>query len=122
MAERDLVEGCGLATTSAYFEADSAELSLNAKQYLRSVAGCLQKDTMKGQTLLLVGYTDPQGTTKANRELALARIEAVAAQLEANGVERSQMEFLPAGERAATAETPEEWPYERRVDLVLRGA
>ena len=98
------------------FDFSSAELSEEAKDTLETVATCLKTGPLKGSSLRLIGFTDPQGSRSANYELGLERAETVALFLEHNGVKRVQLIVSSRGEEGASPDRAR-WPADRIVDL-----
>ena len=118
----ELARLCGIASASptAFFEFDSAAIESADNSGLLAVATCVSTGPLKDRQIQLVGHTDPRGTDDHNTQLGKSRADAVM-QFLANkgGVPADRMTTLSEGEKGADPTTPEDWPYDRRVDIRL---
>ncbi len=107
-------------TYLVFFDFDRADLTDRARQIIAEAA---QNSTRVQTTRIEVaGHADRAGTPQYNQRLSQRRAEAVAAELERQGISRSQMVIQAFGESrplVATADGVRE-PQNRRVEIVLR--
>jgi peptidoglycan-associated lipoprotein len=113
-----LIKACGLDGKIAYFAYDSAGLSEVAKKTLGDLATCFTTGPLKGQTMSIVGHTDPRGTDKYNQELGMSRADSVAQYLIKQGMPKDQLDVESVGEKEAS-ENPTSWPNDRRVNISI---
>lgn len=113
-----LMEACGIDNRYAFFAFDSSGLSELAKKTLGSLAKCFIDGPLKGQSMVLTGHTDPQGSDKYNDELGKSRAQTVAEYLVKQGLPKSRVTYKSVGEKEAS-ENPISWPADRRVDVRL---
>ncbi len=73
--------------------------------------------------LTVIGHTDDRGSEEVNQQLSLDRATAVAAEIDARGVEPSRLDVLGRGEAEpiATNDTPEGRSANRRVEFLISG-
>jgi len=110
---------CGMTQPKAYFEFDSAVVEEADDRSLSTLAQCATTGPLKGRKLDLIGHTDPRGTDEYNAKLGKSRSQAIADHLTKEGMEASTMSVKSEGEQGADPTSPEEWPYDRRVDIKL---
>jgi peptidoglycan-associated lipoprotein len=115
----ELTRLCGMATPRAFFEFDSTVVEGADNSGLSSLARCVSTGPLKGRKLELVGHADPRGTDAYNQQLGKSRAESVMDFLTTEGVSADVMSTRSEGERGADVTTPDEWPYDRRVDIRL---
>ena len=115
-----IAQACGLQQPDTFFAFDSAELGAQSRETLESVATCLSKGALKGQEVVLVGHTDPQGTDEYNQQLGKTRADSVAEFLKDKGVEKARIDTESEGEEEASGDAAQ-WPRDRRVDIMLGG-
>jgi outer membrane protein OmpA-like peptidoglycan-associated protein len=113
-----LVQGCGIKEAKIYFPYDSAQVQGNADDRVRAMADCLVSGNLKGKELLLIGHTDPRGSTEYNQELGKSRADSIAQLLISAGMPKEKLVVKSAGENTASAEQ-DEWPWDRRVEVAL---
>jgi outer membrane protein OmpA-like peptidoglycan-associated protein len=102
-------------TYTLYFDYNSSQLGPAAKEVVRFAA-----DTYKAgapSTVQVTGYTDPAGSAGYNQRLSLRRANAVAAELQSDGVPQSALVVNGQGE-TSNGPTPGQ---DRRVDVILGG-
>ena len=119
--DEKIIEACGRVLPQAFFELDSAELDAEDEAQLRIVADCLNHRALGNTRVGVVGHADPRGTGELNEGLGFARASEVAQFLSEQGVEADRMQVDSAGEAMASVD-PEDWPANRRVDIILRSA
>ncbi|MDP4955947.1 MAG: OmpA family protein [Crocinitomicaceae bacterium] len=91
-----LEEGAAYAIEAIVFETDAALLSADAQFLLQGFARYLQ--TQQGLRIQINGHTDDIGDAARNQVLSEERAKAVAAYLEAQGVDASRMGYKGFGE------------------------
>lgn len=116
----ELARLCGMATSTAFFEFNSAALEGADNSGLLALATCVSTGPLKGRQIELIGHTDPRGTVDHNTQLGKSRADSVM-QFLANqgGVPADRMITRTEGEKQADPSDPDSWPYERRVNIRL---
>ena len=115
-----LATACGIPVVpEAYFAYDSAKIEPGDNILLHEVANCLTTGPLRGRSVELRGHTDPRGSEGYNEKLGMSRAATVGDYLSQHGVAPETITVKSAGEAGAAPETPSDWPYERRVDIVL---
>jgi len=102
-------------TYTVYFDYNSAGLGPAAHEVVKFAA-----DTYKAgapATVQVTGYADPAGSAGYNQRLSLRRANAVAAELQSDGVPQSALVVNGQGE-TSNGPTPGQ---DRRVDVILGG-
>ncbi|HEY8377334.1 MAG TPA: OmpA family protein [Nannocystis sp.] len=118
--EDTLAAACGLpALPEGYFQYDSATIEPDANALLRLVAECLATGPLQGRRVELRAYNDPRADREIREELALAHAREVADFLAGEGVPPDNIEVSATGETAAAPDALSDWPYARRIDVVL---
>ncbi len=100
------------------FPANSARLSLSARQHLDKVAGVMRSPELRGIVFGIYGHTDASGAEAYNLKLSRARAMAVAEYLVSQGVPPQRLEARGFGEQLLKNAS---WPYSaenRRVEVV----
>jgi OmpA-OmpF porin, OOP family len=103
-------------TYTVYFDYNSSQLTPAAREVVRFVA-----DGYKARPpgpVQVTGYTDPSGSAGYNQRLSLRRANAVAAELQSDGVPQSALVVSGQGE-SSNEPTPGQ---DRRVDVTVGGA
>lgn len=108
---------------SELFDSDSAELDEEGKNYLGKMADSMRDALTNAYTVTVVGHTDSTASEEHNMKLSKARAESVAAYLASQGVDRSKIRTLGAGESSpiASNDTAEGRALNRRAELVVVG-
>lgn len=118
--EPTLATACGLTVSPrAFFEFDSTDLDKGDAAVLRHVANCLATGTLAGRRVELIGHADPRGPDAYNDKLGRSRAQSVQDFLVSHGVTTDNIAVRSAGAQGASPTDPSEWPYDRRVDVVL---
>lgn len=92
---------------TVYFRTNSVDVA-SLKEALSSIS--------PGGRYVVLGYADPRGSVKFNEKLSLERAKAIAAELNAAGIEvsgtfgRGERELVSGGKRQA-------FKYDRRVEI-----
>ena len=103
-------------TYTVYFDYNSAQLTPAAREVVRFAA-----DGYKARppsSVQVTGYTDPSGSAGYNQRLSLRRANAVAAELQSDGVPQSALVVNGQGE-SSNEPTPGQ---DRRVDVTVGGS
>ena len=103
-----------LASTPLIFDVGASQLTPLHQRILNSAA--LVLNAYPELPVTVVGYTDGQGDPEANRQLSLARAEAVKAYLQAQGVDGARLTTEARGEGTSTG-SADLASLERRVEL-----
>jgi outer membrane protein OmpA-like peptidoglycan-associated protein len=102
-------------TYTVYFDYNSSQLGPAGREVVRFAA-----DAYKARPpapVQVVGYTDPSGSAGYNQRLSLRRANAVAAELQSDGVPQSALVVSEQGE-SSKEPTPGQ---DRRVDVTVGG-
>ena len=102
-------------TYTVYFDYNSSQLGPAAREVVRFAA-----DGYKARPpspVQVTGYTDPSGSAGYNQRLSLRRANAVAAELQSDGVPQSALVVSGQGE-SSKEPTPGQ---DRRVDVTVGG-
>lgn len=111
---------CNIIAPDAYFEYDSAQLSLGDETFARNLADCLTEGPLQGQEIKIIGRADARGPDGYNLKLGAKRARAVARELMAQGVPSDRMKLVTAGERGFSDDSsPLGYALQRRVDVQL---
>lgn len=118
--DTSLATACGIPLVpEAYFEFDQAALEPQDNILLRRISDCLTTGPLRDRKVELRGYSVPSGGDAYKDKLGMSRAEAVHDFLSMQGVAPDNIVVRSGGEAAAAPEAPSDWPYERRVDVVL---
>jgi len=111
--------GYVVSLSGVAFQSGKSELSTEAKYVLAKLSGTIL--VFPDMTLSAEGHTDSTGSEDFNRELSLARAEAVARFLKEMGVTGSRVTARGFGpdQPIAPNDTPEGRARNRRVDIVM---
>jgi outer membrane protein OmpA-like peptidoglycan-associated protein len=109
-----------IARSTVLFAANSAELSPATKAKLDDTARVLQGRAQM-HNAVIEGYSDDAGADSANLQLSRKRAEAVAAYLEAKGVDRERISTKGMGSRnqVSREDTNRGEALNRRVEIVI---
>jgi outer membrane protein OmpA-like peptidoglycan-associated protein len=102
-------------TYTVYFDYNSAQLTPAAREVVRYAA-----DAYKGRPpggVQVIGYTDPSGSAGYNQRLSLRRANAVATELQNDGVPQSALMVSGQGESNIEPAPGQD----RRVDVTVGG-
>jgi outer membrane protein OmpA-like peptidoglycan-associated protein len=102
-------------TYTVYFDYNSARLSPSAIEIVGLAANAYKSGAPS--SVQITGYASPPGTAGYNQRLSLRRANAVAAQLQQDGVPQSAVMVSGQGE-TGNAPTPGQ---DQRVDITLGG-
>jgi OOP family OmpA-OmpF porin len=100
-------------TLTVYFDYNSSQLGPAGREVVRFAA-----DARPPSTVQVTGYTDPSGSAGYNQRLSLRRANAVAAELQSDGVPQSALMVSGNGE-SSNEPTPGQ---DRRVDVTVGGS
>ena len=100
-------------TLTVYFDYNSSQLGPAAREVVRFAADAYK--ARPPSTVQVVGYTDPSGSAGYNQRLSLRRANAVAAELQTDGVPQTALAVSGNGE-SSNEPTPGE---DRRVDVTI---
>ncbi len=112
-------KACGIESTDAYFDYDSAAVKPKDKAILKKLADCFTSGPLKGKQMLLVGHADPRGETEYNMLLGQRRADNVKKGVVAAGLADGQAETSSRGAMEATGTDEQTWAKDRRVDIKL---
>ena len=101
-----------------FFEFDSSDTRDTDQPTMQSLAECMTSGPLKGKSILLIGHTDPRGTSAYNEKLGLELAERVKRYLVAHGIESGRVEVKSLGKDEASP-APAEWARDRRVEIQL---
>lgn len=103
------------------FDENQATLRADAEANLRQITGSINK-RFNGGEVRVYGYTDAQGSTGYNKELAQQRANAVNAWMQANGVDASRISVnaIGEGQPVATNSTEAGRQQNRRVEIAAK--
>jgi OOP family OmpA-OmpF porin len=102
-------------TYTVYFDYNSSQLGPTAKEVVKFAADAYKAGSPS--SVQVTGYTDPSGSAGYNQRLSLRRANAVAAELQNDGVPQTALVVNGEGE-TSNAPTPGQ---DRRVDVILGG-
>jgi outer membrane protein OmpA-like peptidoglycan-associated protein len=116
-----ILRGCGIDRPATYFAFDSSAVQGDDANVLQQVAKCVTTGPLRGQSIEVIGHTDPRGSERYNEQLGQSRADSVAAYLAGQGVSQYKVSTTSRGEEDATGTEPEGWARDRRVDIRLVG-
>jgi OmpA-OmpF porin, OOP family len=102
-------------TYTVYFDYNSSQLGPAAREVVRFAADGYK--ARPSSSVQVTGYTDPSGSAGYNQRLSLRRANAVAAELQSDGVPQSALVVSGQGE-SSKEPTPGQ---DRRVDVTVGG-
>lgn len=107
--------------TDFAFDIDSAEIKASMQEDLEQLATSLNSPAALRMRLLIVGYTDDQGSDDVNDALSLARAHSVARHIQRNGVDARRITVEGRGERQPMVSNEQRYgrALNRRVEIVL---
>ena len=114
--------GYVISVSGTAFPSGKATLTTDAKYVLAKVSGMLL--VLPNERMSIEGHTDSTGSDELNRELSLARAEAVQTFLKEMGVPQSRVSAkgFGADNPIAPNDTPEGRAKNRRVEIVMSDA
>ena len=113
------VESCSVpAESHAFFAFAKYDLNKLDEPELADIAYCLTQGPLRQATVTLTGHADPKGSGPFNMKLGTERADTVAKYLEDHGVDSSRITVKSDGKAGASSD-PADWPYDRRVDIVV---
>ncbi len=104
------------------FETGQAAVPPVGRSILDDVANCLTDGPLSGRAVLVVGRSDPRGSTDQNQQLSENRAEAAKNYLAQRGVARDNIRTAARGEHGAQGKDETGWALDRRVDIELVSA
>jgi outer membrane protein OmpA-like peptidoglycan-associated protein len=110
----ELQEAC--KGPAPYFDFDSAKADAEDQPTMQLLATCMIDGPLKGESIRLIGHTDPRGTETYNQNLGMERAERVKRYLVNHGVAPARIVTETAGEEDAS-KAPAGWPTDRRVEI-----
>ncbi len=103
-------------TYTVYFDYNGSQLGPAGREVVRLAADAFKSGTPS--SVQVTGYTDPSGSAGYNQRLSLRRANAVAADLQSDGVPQSALVVNGQGE-SSNEPTPGQ---DRRVDVTVGGS
>jgi peptidoglycan-associated lipoprotein len=98
-----------------YFAFDTPQLDDRARHSLQAAADCLQRE--QTSRYVLIGRTDPRGTTEYNLALGERRARMAQNYLRSLGITAERIEVSSAGSEGATGTDEATWAHDRRMDF-----
>ena len=107
-------------TYLVFFDWDRADLTTRAREIINEAAQNSRR--VQATRIEVAGHADRSGTPQYNQRLSQRRADAVAAELVAQGVNRSDISVTAFGESRPLVPTADgvREPQNRRVEIVLR--
>jgi outer membrane protein OmpA-like peptidoglycan-associated protein len=102
-------------TYTVYFDYNSSQLAPAAREVVKLASDAYKTGTPS--SVQVTGYTDPSGSAGYNQRLSLRRANAVAAELQSDGVSQTALVVSGQGE-SSNEPTPGQ---DRRVDVTVGG-
>ena len=104
------------------FEESGTDMRTSAYPVLDSVV--VLADACREATVTITGHTDSSGLENWNRQLSLARAEAVAAYLDARGIAKERLVITGAGSSLPVADNATRYgrSINRRIEIQFTGA
>jgi peptidoglycan-associated lipoprotein len=115
----DIKKACGLSDSEAFFSYNSATIRQQDRVILSKIAECFTSGPLKGQTMKLVGCTDPRGDEDYNYLLGQRRADSVRSAVIQAGLSESSVSSTSRGENEASGTDEPTWAKDRRVDMML---
>jgi peptidoglycan-associated lipoprotein len=112
-------EACGINHADAYFGYNSAAVDTGYRTVLEQLATCFNDGPLKGESMKLVGHTDPRGEDEYNLVLGERRADGVRKALSKLGLAESRVSTTSRGEIEAKGSDEASWKDDRRVDVRL---
>jgi outer membrane protein OmpA-like peptidoglycan-associated protein len=107
--------------TDFAFDSDSANVKAAMREDLDELASSLNSPSVVRMRLLVVGYTDNQGSDAVNDPLSLARAHSVAKYIQSKGVAANRITVEGRGEKQPLVSNAQSLgrALNRRVEIVL---
>jgi len=114
------VKGARKLNIIFHFRSGSTQLNNKARADFGRLVSLLQSSTYQGKSLLLFGFSDNSGRNRLNAVISKERAEAVAGQLQKQGITPSLVTGYGKAMPIATNETREGREQNRRVEVWFR--
>jgi glucose/mannose transport system substrate-binding protein len=114
------VKGARKLNIIFHFRSGSTQLDNKARADFGRLVSLLQSSTYQGKSLLLFGFSDNSGRNRLNAVISKERAEAVAGQLQKQGITPSLVTGYGKAMPIATNETREGREQNRRVEVWFR--
>lgn len=103
------------------FDSESADIKPDMREDLDQLATSLNGASVRHMRLLVVGFTDDQGTDAVNDPLSLARAHSVARYIQSKGVDGERITVEGRGEKQPMVSNDQNYGrvLNRRVEIVL---
>lgn len=113
--------GRALRSFPIFFDSGSATLKPEEAAKVDQLVAAIRQLSPQGK-FVVCGYSDSSGAASVNQRLSSGRAEAVAAQMIARGIPRSQLELRTVIEKltAAQSKNPEARRRSRRVEVTAK--
>lgn len=85
---------------------------------MQNLAACMIDGPLKGESVVLIGHTDPRGSDQLNERLGQKRADDVRCYLIDQGIAPDRVTAETAGKREAS-DDPNRWETDRRVEIQL---
>jgi outer membrane protein OmpA-like peptidoglycan-associated protein len=121
---QDVIRACGFPgepPKSPNFELVSSRLRARGDDVLVHLVTCVAERKLHGETLRVIGFTDPRGAPEYNHQLGMYRAIATKQHLVDLGLPASVIDIESAGERDSRGTEPDSWALDRRVEIHLVG-
>lgn len=107
--------------TDFAFDSDSADITPDMRDDLDQLAASVNSPGVRHMRLLVVGYTDNQGSDAVNDPLSLARAHSVAKYIQSKGVDAGRVTVEGRGEKQPMVSNDQSYGrlLNRRVEIVL---
>jgi glucose/mannose transport system substrate-binding protein len=114
------VKGARKLNIIFHFRSGSTQLNNKARADFGRLVSLLQSSTYQGKSLLLFGFSDNSGRNRLNAAISKERAEAVAGQLQKQGITPSLVTGYGKAMPIATNQTREGREQNRRVEVWFR--
>lgn len=123
-SDRDLASNQSEQEAVVYFEFDSADLSEEAKQSLKSLAESVSESERNNLEVVIEGHTDSTGPSVYNEYLSEKRAKSVKEYLEQQDLAAKNWDIIPAGDSSPQADNDSRSGREenRRAEVRLQAS